>query len=320
MAISLEQREKMNKFVGASRIAAVLGHDPYKTAEEVRLEMLGLHTPKPAGERAWLGTKLEPSIVGMIAERSREPFLTSADVLEYEAANGRMICHPDAITASRLSMAEAKYSHLVQDWGDGSDAQALPMRVLLQVVGQLICVPEAQRVYVGALLISRDQPEFRLFTVERDAALSGLCTEVEASVLAWCDRHLDQRLPCPDAALSLDTLKAINRDPDAVVTLAPEWFDAALAANEERKAAEKREEEAMGALFAQIDLASHAEGLTVPAAAAIDNRGRKFWHKTENAGMRVDVDALKTQFGDVYLQVAKPSTRKMPRWYGLPKK
>lgn len=316
MAITTEQRDRMKKFIGASRIAAVLGKDPWKTGEEVRLEMLGQIEPQAAGPKARIGTYLEPSIMKMISDSAGVAFAENPDVLEFFAPNGVMMAHPDGITVTRSAIAEAKYSHRADDWGDSLDHNGLPLRVLLQVVGQFACIPDVPVCYVGALLIDGDDAEFKLYTVQRPTEL---VEEVSAAVVEWHERHIVRGEVCGDAPKALEALKRVNRDPEAIVTVPSVLLDTALHATEARKLAEKAEEAAFGELYAAMGEASRLAGLSAPASAAEDGTGRRFWLKTENAGMRVDTERFKTEFPDVYAALAAPATRKMPRWYGLPK-
>jgi len=307
MAITEAQRGKLSKYIGASRIAAVLGKDPWKTAEDVRLEMLGLVEPQEAGHKAKIGTYLEPSIMRMISDGAGVQFSEAPEALEFFHPGGVMIAHPDGITATRTKLAEAKLTSLADDWGPAGDHNGLPTRVLLQVVGQFACVEEAEVCYVGCFVVLPNDYEFRLYTVERPAPL---VREVVDAVGEWHAHHIIEKRPCEDAARSLESMKRMKREPEAVVEVSPVLLDTLLDATEARKLAEKAEDAAQGELLAAMG----------NAAAGRDANGRQYWLKTESAGMRVNMDRFKTEYAQVYADLAEPATRKMPRWSGLPKK
>lgn len=307
MAITAEQRSKLRRFIGASRIAAVLGQDRWKTGEDVRLEMLGLVEPQEAGHKAKLGTYLEPSILKMISDESGVRFSDAPEALEFFHPGGVMIAHPDGITPTRNKLAECKLTSLADDWGPPGDHTGIPTRVLLQVCGQFACVEEADVCYVGCFVVLPNDYEFRLYVVERPVEL---VREVVDSVGEWHARHIVEKKPCDDAARSLESLKRMKREPDVVVEVSPVLIDTLLDATEKRKLAEKAEEAAQGELLAAMG----------NAAAGKDQLGRQYWLRTENVGMLVNTDRFKAEYPTVYAALAEPATRKMPRWSGLSKK
>ena len=317
MAITTAQRGKLSKFIGASRIPAILGKDPWKCPEDVRLEMLGLTEPTKAGPKADIGTAFEGAILTQIMEHTGVLYNSDPEALEFFHPNGVMIAHPDGLAFDKKSIAECKMTSMSEDWGQDLDANGLPARVLLQVVGQFSCIPTAEVAHIGAFLVKGSDWEFRFYTVPRPVEL---VREVTDAVVEWHARHIVEGRLCEDAPRALESMKRMKRDPEAVVEVESVLLDTLLDATENRKLAEKAEAAAQGELLAAMGTASQALGMEVPASAAVDPLGRRYWLKEESAGMRVNNDRFKSEYPDVYAALAEPATRKMPRWSGLPRK
>lgn len=317
MAITQAQRGQLSKFIGASRIPAILGKDPWKCPEDVRLEMLGLLPPTEAGPKARIGTRHEPSILAEIVEQTGIPFRNDPAELEFFHPNGVMVAHPDGIADGGAYFAECKMTSMVDDWGPQLDANGLPDRVFLQLVGNFACNPLAREAFVGVLLVKGDHWEQRLYRVTRPVVL---VEEVTDAVVEWHARHIVEGRLCEDAPRALESMKRMKRDPEAVVTVDRLFIDQVLEADDAVKRAKKRRDTVTGELLAAIGEASRLAGLEVPAESASDDIGRRYWLKTESNGMQIDFDRLKSEYPDVYAALAEPATRKMPRWSGLPKK
>lgn len=308
--------EKRKKFLTASDVPSIFGHNPYKTAYDLFIEKTLPVEASAAGEAAAIGNDLEDA---MLNWGIRQAGLAKAGCVDRQhwavAPNGIMAATIDAVHAPAANFApgrvvyttgfEAKTVGMLSPsedfdmWGEeGTDN--VPFKVLYQCVAQMIACPTLERVHVPVLLgYGRGR---RLYTIERDAEF---CAAVETESLAWWDRHVVKGIaPNPDGpAPSMDTVKRVRRDALKCVDVDPALITRWLEAKERAKAAEEAKDDAFALLLAAMG----------DAQAAACPLGR-FEFKTENAGVRLDADRLKREMPNVFEQFARATTRQMPRW------
>lgn len=300
--------EKRKRFLTASDVPSIFGHNPYKTAYDVYIEKTLPVEASAAGEAAEIGNDLEDAMLNWGA---RQVGIAPDSLIRqawYVAPNGVVAATTDAVYGGIVKPTvgfEAKTVGMlsVSDdfdmWGEeGTDN--VPFKVLYQCVAQMIACPTLERVHVPVLLgYGRGR---RLYTIERDAEF---CAAVETESLAWWDRHVVGGIaPDPDGpAPSMDTVKRVRRDALKCVDVDPALITRWLEAKERAKQADEARDDAFALLLAAMG----------DAQAAACPLGR-FEFKTENAGVRIDADRLKREMPAVWDEFARATTRQMPRW------
>ncbi len=183
------ESEDRTKYIGASRVAAVLGVSPYQTPMGAWLDLMD---PKPrqdtpATER---GRFLERGILDWGGHK------LGADCVKYgDGIDKPGIAIPDAPWASvhpdgaylhegRWRLAEVKTSRVASSWGESGTDQ-IPDWYLCQVQAQLAAVPEAEDAVVVAYLPVQD--ELRLMPVARDEEFQRFMLD---AVGEWYYQHI----------------------------------------------------------------------------------------------------------------------------------
>ena len=207
-----EARQKMRALkITASQVPEIIAR-PF----DAWAKMTGRVEPTEAGDAAVLGTILEPAIIN--AAEHFGGFKVARSNIWRVAGNGEMGATLDAQTTDG-DIVEAKTTALfnrwtpTDEWGEAGTDQ-VPERVMLQVVAQMICTPEAARAHVAAM-IGRG---FSLYTVMRDAELCGL---VEERVLKFKRDHLDADTApnITDGTTAYQILKRMDRSGKSVARL-----------------------------------------------------------------------------------------------------
>lgn len=216
MPITERQRQKRQNALGSSDVAAILGLNPWRTPEDVRLEKLGLlEDEKEPGENdpRTLGNDLENAVLawalGRLGKLRRNVRRVSHTVL---ASN------IDAIAIEHDGLpVEAKTSGIIgnglarDEWGE-PESDEVPFPVIVQCHVHMICT-ERDLCYVPALIAGRG---YRMYHVMRDDSLADHITRFSAE---WWARHVVGNTPS-DKPASLTVLKRRKREPKSVVVSA----------------------------------------------------------------------------------------------------
>jgi predicted phage-related endonuclease len=296
-------------------VPAILGIDPYRTPADVLAYYTLPIEESKAGEAAEIGLGIEPMLIDWCA---RECNLTEVVRNQWRVAeNGVMAATLDAVGKNGVPVAiEAKTAGILNpvgvgdEWGEAGTDQ-IPMRHLLQVVGQLIAAPSVRRVYVPALIGGRGRV---LYQVDRDTPdVAELIVVVEARCAAWWKTHVLERTPLPadEAPPSLDTLRRVRREPSSVIDLtndagASEAVAAWRDAQERRKLIEAQEEAAKARAVALL-------GSAEAARVRLDGETKLLRCVEQSFGKRVDTARLRSELPEVYAKYVSESRGVVPR-------
>jgi len=315
MSLTPWQMEQRRKYLTASKVPAVLGLDPYRTAADV----LAFYTlpvdEQGAGEAAEIGIGIEPMLIDWC---TRECNLTDVIRNQWRVAdNGLMAATLDAVGKNGVPVAiEAKTAGILNpagvgdEWGEPGTDQ-IPMRHLVQVVAQMIAAPAVQRTYIPALIGGRGR---LLYVVDRARPfVQDLIEEVERQAGAWWTKHVVNREPLPEGSAppSMDTLKRIQREPATVLNLTGDAEAAAIVSawtfsTERRKQAELDEETAKARAVALL-------GSAEAARVTIDGETKLLKCQEQSFGRRVDGTKLKAEMPEVFEKYAVESRGVVPR-------
>jgi predicted phage-related endonuclease len=314
MGLTAAQLDERRQYLGASDMSAVLGVNPWADEWDVlSTKRPDLVAPREAGDtrKADFGTRMEPVLRAWLADEIGQPVAPCSRTYRLES----IVCmgaNPDADVGPMRSpeeFAELKVSGILEGWGEPL-TDNVPPHVFCQCQSQLACSPTTRRVHVVRCLPDgRDWTPTR-YVVERDDETIG---NLQQAAQTWWQRHvIEGWLPEVDPARPpfLDAVKRVRReegaevDVDYAAVVAP-WE----AKRKERLAAEHDEERLLAILL----------GTLGEARVGVCPEGR-FVFALESAGKRIETERLKAEFPDVYLKVAKDSTRQMPRWRPAKKK
>lgn len=276
MSLTPEQLAARRHHVGASDVAAIVGHytgkriDPFTTAAKVwASKVLGVDAP--AGEAADMGHRLESVIldhaeITLSHRLSRNVFVVSPNGVNAATLDGAFVPKPYT-----LSPVEAKTCGIVgpsperELFGeDGTDQ--IPPRMLLQVQAQLY-VTQSELAHLFALIGGRGFAHFRVHRNERL-----IRTIVECSNRFW-QEHVLTKTPPEGEPPPLDMLKAVERTPGLVADVPDDVLADALAARQAVRLAEARSEEADARLLQHMGVAMHAKAST--GTASLKRRTRR---------------------------------------------
>lgn len=296
-----EEWARRRNFITASQVPAIFNLDTFQTAGDVQAMMLQTLKQGDGNDATDFGHIFGPALCDWVEHEKN----VKLPLREHwvEAPNGVMACTLDGANQAKPTIAaEAKASRFANDtamhWGDDDDS--IPIRVIYQVVAQMVCCPALDIVYVPALVKSkRGAP---IYEIRRN---EDFCNELEQHVLTWHQDHIVDRKPVPDTqAPSMETMKRVAREEGKTIEIADDafWQDI-LTAKQTFKDAEENWDRLRAIMANKMG----------DATIAIFPSGSCSF-KTENGGMRIDTDALKKDHPDVYMDVAHPTTRQIMRF------
>lgn len=156
--------------LGGSDSRVVAGFDSGKTRADLFLEKIGALDPKPAGESAYWGNRLQSIVVEEVC--AREGIALDRVAYEPDAQHHPeiewMFCHPDALVPSKGILIEAKTGHLAwaSAWGN-EESDDVPDGVLIQVQHNLACMAHlGYRLALVPVLLGGQR--FRIYRVGAD--------------------------------------------------------------------------------------------------------------------------------------------------------
>lgn len=287
------------RLIGASEVAAVLGLSPWQTAFGLWESKMN---PQPSVDSAVMerGRYLEAGLLEWTAAKTNAIGFERGPGLDKPGIQGPeswMAVRPDGalhMADGVVELAEIKTSRDAHEWGESGSDQ-LPQHYLVQVLTQMAACPGVQQARVGAYLPIKD--ELRVMVVQRDEALIRwiidtvgewhhkhivLGKQPELDGTEACRAYLRRKFPQETAPMRSATAQEVE--------LVRSWVSARSVA----KAAEANVERLGNLLRAEI---GNAEGLLLDDG--------KVTYKWQAGARRVDSDALKSLYPDVYAKVAK---------------
>jgi len=194
-----------NRKIGGSDVATILGLSPWKTAEELRLEILGrLERYQEGNEATEAGEIMEEGIRQLYARRTGRTVHRSHQTLIHPE-HDYLTVHIDGRVVGERRGLECKNVHwrLASYWGEpGSDQIA--EYYLPQVMADMLVMDYPVwdvAAYFGG-------PDLRIYTVERDPEWDEII--IGATHYFWHTNVL-QDVTCSIDITRLDALRAIKR-------------------------------------------------------------------------------------------------------------
>jgi len=201
----LTTEQIVNRKIGGSDIATILGVNPWKTAEELRLEILGrLDRYQEGNDATEAGEIMEEGIRQLYAKRTGRTVHRSHQTLVHPE-HDFLTVHIDGRVVGERRGLECKNVHwrMAQYWGEpGSDQIAeyyLPQVMADMLVMDYPCWDVAA--YFGG-------PDLRIYTVERDSEWDDII--IEATKYFW-ETNVLQDVSCGIDLTRPDALRTIKR-------------------------------------------------------------------------------------------------------------
>jgi putative phage-type endonuclease len=202
--MSLTTEQLAARKIGGSDVATILGLNPWKTAEELRLEILGRLTPAPGNDATDVGEIMEDGIRQLYARRTGRNVNRSHQTLVHPK-HSWLTAHIDGRVVGEKRGLECKNVHwrMASRWGEpGSDEIA--EYYLPQVMHYMLVLDYPVwdvAAYFGG-------PDLRIYTVERDSDWDEIIIDStydfwHVNVLKDVACHIDATRP--------DALRALRR-------------------------------------------------------------------------------------------------------------
>ena len=262
-------------------MAAILGLSRYASPYDVWLEKTGQLEDDKTSAAADAGNRFEDAVIGW----AEDELGGMERNLHVKHDGSPLAANVDAILREGGIPVEAKtaglFGPLVERWGDDY-TDDVPEAYIVQAHVHMICT-ERELCHLAAFIGQRG---FARFVIHHNADLAGAIIEQAQSF--W-DRHVVACTPPEDCLPAFETVRRVKRKPGKVAVVAPEIVEEYFAANEEKKRAEARVEEAKVRLL--------TEGRD---ADAFDYGDPEKWMTFyANDTRRVDVNLLKAEHPDI---------------------
>ena len=214
-------------FITATDASAVMGTSPFKTKYDIYMEKCVELVPLvPSPAMTW-GLLLEPVILqfsqAVLAGLHKRPNLKlTKNGCRRRHNNGVMSATLDARVTGLPEAVEAKTHAAIHGFVDTSAwgepwTDSIPRWYLDQVLAQLACSPDLERVWV-VLSVGRAVPDF--YCVDRANHMPRIAL-IETTCCDFWDQHILPNIPPEDSTPSIEVARRINVpvDPERVVTL-----------------------------------------------------------------------------------------------------
>lgn len=219
---------RRRNFLTATDVPKIVGSSPYGNAYDVFLEKTQPMDPVKASAAMTFGTRMEPIILEYTQEWLQEFYknpelrITKRDCRKTHA-NQIMSCTLDARVIGMPEAIEAKthatvHSHVnLEEWGKEELTDTIPQVYLDQVLAQMACVPELQRIWV-VMWAGRSLPV--VYCAERHNHLPRIAF-IETACCDFWDQHILTGIPPASLPPSMDTIRRVNApiNVEQVITL-----------------------------------------------------------------------------------------------------
>lgn len=245
MPITEEQRKDRKNHIGGSDMAAILGLDKFKTAEDVRLEKCGKLIDQQVTNAAMdAGNYLEDGVLNFAETTLGKLIRNQTKAIE----DSPIVVNTDAVVVADSVPVEAKTTGILWNtdewWGaDGTDE--VPDRVIVQATCHMLAW-KAQLCHVPSLIGGRG---FVMYAVPWNKDVADVILEAAGSF--WVKNVLADT-PCENSQASLQVVKMLKRTPNKVVGIDPLLVEKWLETKEEKSKAEKAAEAAQAAILAAL--------------------------------------------------------------------
>ena len=245
MPITKLELQERNKGLGSSDLAAVLGLDPWRSAEDVRLEKLGRLIDKPASDVMNAGNWLEGGVLAFAAERLGE-IDTHPGTKAVEGTP--IVVNTDGLLLATGEPIEVKTAKLFgpskEEWGDEGTDQ-VPSRVIIQATAHMMAW-DRPLCHVPVLIGGRG---FIMFQIPRNIQIVDI---IRTKAAEFWERNVLGDRPVQGSNASLEVIKRLRHEPEKVGIVDPKLIQAWLDAREAAKAAEEYQYEATAAVLAAL--------------------------------------------------------------------
>ena len=200
----LTDKQLADRKIGGSDIATILGLNPWRTAEELRLEILGRLPLMEGNEAMEAGEIMEEGVRQLYARRTGRTVNRSHQTLVHPGYDF-LTAHIDGRIVGERRGLECKNIHwrMAQHWGEpGSDQ--IPEYYLPQVMHYMLVLDYPLwdvAAYFGG-------PDLRIYTVERDPEWDEIILDLTNDF--W-HRHVGQDIPCGTDVERPDALRVLKR-------------------------------------------------------------------------------------------------------------
>lgn len=212
--------QERKNHITATDAPAIMGVSPWKTAYDVWCEKcLDLEPLKPSNAMLW-GSLLEDDVLeygrARLVDHLKDPDLRITRVgTRRRHANGVMSCSLDARICGRPDALEAKthalfHGRIDEGWGNEEFSDEVPEHYKVQVLTQLACCPDLERVWI-VLTIGKATPV--IYCIQRKNYLERIA-EIENACCDFWDRYVITNTPPPDAP-TLATIKRVRTPAEA---------------------------------------------------------------------------------------------------------
>jgi len=230
---------------------AILGLDPWSSAEDVRLQKLGRVIDKPASDAMNAGTWLEGGVLAFAAERLGE---INTHPGPKAVAGTPIVVNTDGLLLATGDPIEAKTAKLFgpskEDWGDEGTDQ-VPSRVIIQATAHMMAW-DRPLCHVPVLMGGRG---FIMYEIPRNIQI---CEIIATKARDFWEKNVLGDTPVENSAATLEVVKRLKHEPEKVGIVDPIIIRAWLAAKEDLKAAAERAEKNTAAVLAALGSAEAA--------------------------------------------------------------
>lgn len=202
--MALTEAQLAARKIGGSDVATILGLNPYKTPEELRLELLGRLAPQPSNEAMEGGEVMEDGIRQLYQRRTGRTVNRSHQTLVHPKYDW-LTAHIDGRVVGEKRGLECKNIHwrMAHRWGEpGSDQIA--DYYLPQVMHYLLVLDFPVwdvAAYFGG-------PDLRIYTIERDPEWDEIV--IEATKRFW-QLNVEHDISCDMDFARPDVTRALKR-------------------------------------------------------------------------------------------------------------
>ena len=287
--LTLQEKERRLKHIGASEVSALFGLSPWRTAYDVYLEKTGkLESSDEMNEAMALGHAMEGHLLRWAAQSEGVKIVRNQFRVH---AGGVLSATHDALARDGQPIGfEAKTAGVLrgyadrEEWGEeGTDH--IPEGYLLQCMAQ-IAVSGLDMVIMPALLGGRGRALYRVMP-NKD-----LIDAIVERVGTFWEKHVLADTP-PEGLPSIEIVRRVRRTPGKRIRIDAKAVQAWRVAAEAKKDAEENADAAQVAVLALMGDADEGES----------DMGIVKVSKTKTK--RIDVDKLRKEFPDVAAKVTK---------------